>query len=362
MQTINTDFIPEPKPENSSFMDPIRGGKRIEIISGTTLLWIKNNNNKEKIKKNLDLIIKEQKDEGYWLEYSYEPTEEKVGYYGAIPTSFCIITLLEGYLYLKEDRYLYAAIKGCDYLYSQEKKGYFFKAKNNKSDVINTNLMCSIALLNASKIMNKKSRRIETYKSACTRAIRRSINSQFLSGAYPYTSYGLSVPYLYHSMTLALLTVLYYDFQDSHLAYSIKKGLNFLKNYLKNGGEVDWNSERFKEKSGAVWIYAWNHCIFSSLEQKILLKKTEAQLKRLKGEEFFYTGDLEDKEDPFYSSWCFIALSLSKRVSIKTDITGIVRFYLSSSLGLFRRITLILKIIERKIFSFKLDKGPVEYW
>src|SRR3989344_205578 len=177
--------------EKNKMQDNLRNKSRIEIPAALSLELFKQGEI-QKAEKLLDIIIKEQDSQGYWLEYSYEKDEEEVGYYGAIPTTFCIFALIEGYSKTKDKKYLISAIKGCDYLYSVEKNGYFLKASINKADVINTNLMCALALIETSKAMNKKSRRNEIYISAAARTIRRSINSQHLNGAYPYTSYGLT--------------------------------------------------------------------------------------------------------------------------------------------------------------------------
>ncbi|NQZ85925.1 MAG: hypothetical protein HRU03_09475, partial [Nanoarchaeales archaeon] len=270
--------------ENLTY-DFMRNCDRIEIPAGFSFYL-----EGDKLIECLDLIIKKQSNSGFWEENSYSVDEEKTGGYGAIPTSFCILTLLNGFKILGEKKYLLAAIKGSDYLYSVENSGYFMKAKTNKSDVINTNLMCAVALLETSKLISVDSRKINIFRGACVRSIRRSLNSQFINGAFPYTSFGLTVPFLYHSMTLALLIRLSNEFDDSYLNYSILKGNTYLNKYISTNGKILWDLEKFKDKEGACWIYSWNYNIFKSLGDKKNIKITSQHLKNLKTRNYFMEG------------------------------------------------------------------------
>jgi len=303
--------------------DSLRNKFRIEISAAIVVAT----DDKKLLKKHADIILKNQTN-GYWLEYSYEKSEPAVGYYGAIPTSFCIIALTKAYAVLKEESYLHAAIKAADYLSDKETNGYFFKAGNNKSDVVNTNLMAGISLLKVSKILPKKSRRIHIYEAACVRTIRRALTSQHWNGAYPYTSFGITVPFLYHAMTLAQLTYLASDFNDSLLNYSIKKGLNYLKKITKNG-KIDWN------------------------------KRAENHLKKLEGKKFYFEGDFNKEEDPFYTAWCYIAYNHRRKIKIKSSFSGWLRFLFRVPMR--KKLVLYCKILKRKL-SGELDPGPVEYW
>ncbi|MBR9677238.1 hypothetical protein GOV04_03785 [Candidatus Woesearchaeota archaeon] len=356
---LTKQFIKDYSKESDKLADSFRNKPRIEIPSAFSVAYLAQKKTLD-ARKLLDLLLKHQYVDGYWLEYSYEALEEPVGYYGAIPTSFCILALLKGYQSFNDKKYLYAAIKACDYLYSKEKKGYFFKATNNKSDVINTNLLAGLALLETSKLMNQASRRKEIYKAACARAIRRALNSQKCNGAYPYTSYGLTVPFLYHSMTLALLINLSNTFNDRLLDYSIKKGLRFLKKIIKKDGSIDWQKEKFQDKSGAVWTYAFNYNIFSSLGQKELVNKTLKQLNRLKGKKYLVEGDFTKQEDKFYTAWSLLAISLAKNKKLNKG--GFTRYYLLKIFKIPKNTLLITKYFARQLLSFGLDKGPIEYW
>jgi len=308
------------------------------------------------------LILQTQKPDGYWTECAYEKDEENVEYYGAIPTSFCILALVEAYKALGKQELLNAAIRGSDYLYSQESSGYFVKQSINKTDVLNTNLICGLALLETSKVMNPKSKRREIYKAACARAIRRSLNSQHMNGAYPYTSYGLVVPFLYHSMTLALLLRLATEFQDSLLEYSLRKGISFLQGYTKLDGSIDWKKENFQDKSGACWAYAWSYNCFESLGMADLKKRTHNHLESIKGKKYFFESDFNKQEDPFYTAWCLLAFSLSRKKEPKPGIGGAFRFWLNQLCNLPPKLVFPCRILQRKMFSYGLDKGPVEYW
>lgn len=337
--------------------DPIRNKPRIEIPAAVALIT----NDRLLLKKNLQIILDQQQPDGYWLEYSYEPKEPAAGCYGAIPTAFCILALVQGHAVLKDDSYLHAAITACDYLYRYERSGYFLKADNNKSDVLNTNLMCGLALLKTSKAIHPSARRVQIYRAACARAIRRALSSQFANGAFPYTTRGITVPFLYHSMTLALLIKLSEEFKDSLLDYSILKGTCYLRSYLRKDGCVEWKNERFHDKSGACWIYAWNYAVLSGLGLKDA-QQSMRQIQRLQGKTFLREGDISKTEDPFYSAWCLVALSQQARISPKCTLFGSMRFYIQRILARVQRTSLYCRIVCRKLFSFGLDKGPVEYW
>ncbi|MFH1650296.1 MAG: hypothetical protein ABIA93_07165 [Candidatus Woesearchaeota archaeon] len=123
-------------------IDTLRGKERIEISAGIVLASKDN----ALVRKHADIILSKQTFEGYWQEYSYAKEDPAVGYYGAVPTSFCIIALVKAYRTLNQDKYYHSALKASDYLLDQEHEGYFFKAGGNKSDVINTNLLAGAAL------------------------------------------------------------------------------------------------------------------------------------------------------------------------------------------------------------------------
>ena len=123
--------------------------------------------------------------------------------------------------------------------------------------------MCGLALLETSKVINQKSRRVELYKFACVRSIRRALNSQHLNGAFPYSSYGLTVPLVYHAMTLSILIILSCDFdEDPLLDYSIKKGVDYLTKFIKKTDQWNGEKERFHEKAVYVGVRLELLCFF----------------------------------------------------------------------------------------------------
>ena len=160
-------------------------------------------------------LISFQNKDGYWDEYPYEGDGLNVGFYGAITTCFCVVGLIKSYNETKNNKLLESAVKACDWLYQQESNGFFKKSKINRSDVLNTNILCAYSLLYCSSVLEKESSRIELYNSAANRAILRVIRSQNLNGSFPYLTGGLTVPFLYHFMTLAILKKIYNDFYSS---------------------------------------------------------------------------------------------------------------------------------------------------
>jgi len=307
--------------------------------------------NKKFITHLLNLILKEQANDGYWFEFSYEPEEEKVGYYGAVPTAICILALVEGCKVFKNEKYLLAAIKGCDHLYSTERKGKFLKAKINKHHVLNTNLLCGLALIETANIMNQKSRRKPLYVWATSRAIKRTIESQWLSGAFPYTYAGLGIPFLYHCMTLALLIALHEYFNHPIVYCAIKRGIRFLeKRVIDKEGTVRWEKENFHDKTGAMWIYGW--IIFS-------LNEFSQQNKKI---DFSFLLSSIRSLDSFKSAWLLFSLSFVFRSHYSSNKTYIAYKILSNCKLLvyqIKKFKMLFAYLRRKCI-FDLDEGAIE--
>lgn len=353
------------KEEKNLITDPIRGGERIEIPVGFAMVILKYNleEYRDFAKNLLDLILEKQDPVGFWLEYSYKEKTAMHGFAGTISTCFAIFALVEGYKKFKNEKYLESIRRASQWLYQNEKDGYFLKASLNKSDVINTNLMAGLALLKVAEILPPNDQSISFYQFAVSRALRRSISSQFYSGAYPYISFGLTTPFLYHAMSLALIGLYNQYFQKEIICFSFKKGLKYLNKIIDKQGNFLWQKANNKDKQGAIWAYAWAIvCMVLVDDQKktvILIN----HLEKLKGREFLKNGDFDEREDLFFTAWSMLVLSLIDNQKIdfsKIGISSKIKFYFLILSIIPCRIKYIFKIISRRFFHFSIDKGPVE--
>lgn len=317
--------------------------------------------------ESLSALQAAQHPQGYWEEYSYQKTDEKVGYYGAVTTSFALIALAHAYRHQASDELLRCIIKGSDFLFNQEQRGRFLKSGINRSDVLNTNCLAGIALLEVADCLPLNSHRQQAYRSAAQRSMIRAVKSQFLSGALPYAQYGWHVPYLYHAMTLGLLAYGYerYFPESTLLRQAIVKGWRYFTRYVLEDGSVDWGNEAHPEKSGASWIYGWAliaaNVIGDSHYQAILC----AKLASLEIDQKGFRNELGDMQlDVFYSAWTVMALSLANRCDAtqpQLHASGIMWIHIQ---GIAKRLAYVIKYVKNRMFKsfYGVHYGPIEHW
>ncbi len=346
--------------------DPIRNKTRVEIPAAFLAAAVAFDLGSDALKSTLiELVLAHQQSGGYWLEYSYEPEEEAVGYYGAVPTCFAIISLSMAVEASPSEGLGQAMIRGADYLYSVEQDGCFLKASINKTDVLNTNLLCAVALLAAAAQLAPTSRRAKLYPEAARRAIRRAMSAQLFSGALPYTHVGFQVPFLYHAMSTALLESCQTYYPDARsLSACLGAARRFLMRMFDDRMSVRWDLEHHPEKSRASWMYAWSVLPVSrayparlpQLIQKIALLKTDTYL----------ANESSQIPDVFYTAWTLLAVSLAKRdfrPSLKRRFS--ILLWMSQWGRYGARIGYIGRYAVNKWILGRwdgLDKGPVEYW
>ena len=142
--TFLSNFVESPVSNH----DPLRNKEfQIEYLSAylAACTILKN----EKI----DELVREVLDKGrrghLWEEKGYHPSDEPFGHYGAVPSAYALIALSLSFSQIKDQelkqRVLENILLACDELYGQENDGFFKKSSVNKSNVLNTNLLASMA-------------------------------------------------------------------------------------------------------------------------------------------------------------------------------------------------------------------------
>ncbi|NQY73153.1 MAG: hypothetical protein HRT90_00150 [Candidatus Margulisbacteria bacterium] len=314
----------------------------------------------------MEMVLSLQTPEGYWPEKSYASEDEDVGYFGAVPTAFSVIALAAYYHLHPKERVLKALLWGADYLIQHEQNGRFLKSSVNKSDVLNTNMLSGVALLAASEYFPEDSQRKIAYKNASQRAILKTIRAQLISGAFPYTDMGLQVPYLYHAMTLGLLSYVYPRFSHSSLLQqSTKRGLRFYNHIIDPDGKVKWRKEKFTDKSGASWFYGWSLITAKTFLDQEHIQRLEGIIEDLKVPDGYLSNDNADESDLFYTAWTVFAASLSVSVQPqKCPFLSISSYYPGMALKYIQRLGYVIKYGVNKASKSVngINRGPIEHW
>ncbi|MBI5220783.1 MAG: hypothetical protein HY978_03025 [Candidatus Liptonbacteria bacterium] len=291
--------------------DPIRGAGRVEIPSAFALAALRFGlTEHEPLARELCLeIIRAQEPSGAWLEYPYAEGEPKVGYAGTVPTAFAVIALAAGYQKFQDASFLESVRRGAEYLSGHERGGYFLKTPFNKSDVVNTNLLASLAVSRYADLLPADSGVRNSIGFLANRTVRRAISSQLLAGGLPYISFGLRISYLYHAMATALLGSHLRVVSSPIVRISFERSAAFLEEICR-GGRFIWARADLKDKEGAVWAYGWA-ALAAALQHRIDLESASVErLYQLRGEKFLRSGDFDLREDLFYTAWTLFALGL----------------------------------------------------
>lgn len=358
----------------------LAGKSRIEIPAGF-LLAITQQTPETAAITHPDLIAKlvqTQTPAGYWMEKPYPALDEDIGHYGAIPTAFCLIALAHIYSLTANEpndtdthdhlAMLSVLVKGADYLLTQETCGRFRKSAINKSDVLNTNLMAALALVRVAEGLHPGAQRTAIYKEAAQRAVIHSIKSQFYNGGFPYTTDAWHIPYLYHTMTLALLIILYRHFPDAALMRkAIQNGIRYWELMIidPKTGEIKWHLERHPEKSGASWAYGWSLVVAKALGNETLSTNILNHLHTLYIPFQYLRNDTTEPSDLFYSSWTMLALALAQPqdplVFPFGELTSWTWEVMKSAI---RRQRRKLKYAGNRFYETinGIHNGPIEYW
>jgi len=345
--------------------EPNRDKKlRYEIPASVLYAKCKLNIIDDKVHKLKDLLVKSQNKDLMWDEYAYGFEDEDIGFSGLVTTSYVLLALVEYYKIFNDNKILDILVRSADEIYFQENNGYIKKAKENKSNVLNTNLLGAIAIKEIAELLPKSSNRKRLYEELVRRVIRKVLSYQSLIGEFPYHFESKAVPILYQAMVLAELRYLLKYYNDEILYKAIAKGNQALKNYIKEDGFIDWGKANNHDKKGAMWVYSFS---LATLDNKDILDKHIDILKNLSQNGIFYREDFGKIPDKFYSAWILFGLvwaldkqDLKYKYNFKTNIKYLflkVEYFLIY-------FKFIFKYIKNRIYNSAFDSGALEnrYW
>ncbi len=352
----------EAQPDFSDF-DSLRNKHRVEIIAAFLMSYYHCQPQSPRIAELESQLLRQQTLTGAWLEKSYEPTEPDVGYDGAVPTCFAVLAL--SCAPRSRPDAITGMVRGADYLYSIEKGGCFFKAKINRTDVLNTNLLAAVTLMRVADKLPEKSRRIELYRAAARRAVIHVCSSQRYGGAFPYKHHGWRVSFLYHAMTLALLDMLA---RYMPLSRSVEVTRFWAADYLRSiwaGADFRWAWESCQDKQGASWTYAWAISSWALTEDP-QLENAVATLRSLRKGYYKNVRSEPFVPDLFYTAWSLLALNLTvifqRQPRAKYRLSVLRWWRLGIAHG--RRLLMVMTYFRNRFLLAwdYLDRGPIEYW
>ena len=364
MQQLINNFLDFIDYDNILF-EPNRDNKpRYEIPASILYAKCKLNIIDDSVHKIKDLLINSQNKDLMWDEYAYGFEDEDIGFSGLVTTSYVLLALVEYYKRFKDNVMLDILVRSAGEIYFNENNGYIKKAKENKSDVLNTNFLGAIAIKEIAELLPKSSNRKKVYEELVRRVIRKVLSYQSPKGEFPYHFESKAVSVLYQAMVLAELRYLLRYYNDEILHKAIVKGNEALKKYIKKDGFIDWDKANNHDKRGAMWVYSFS---IATLDDEDILKKHIDILKRLSQNGIFYREDFGKSPDRFYSAWILFGLvwALDKQnLKYKYNfITNIKYLFLKIEYFL-TYFNFIFKYIKNKIYNFAFDSGALEnrYW
>ena len=352
--------------KNKIFLDPIRGNNRIENYCAFLHLLLDDSScSKKLILEIINKIVDMRVYSDGYEEFGYQKQNENVGYWGLIPTSFAIITLtrvITSYKEFnsKEIHYLRNFIINLlDQLYFKENNGSFNKAYINKSNVLNTNLLCGYAFLYFSTILDPHSIRRRLYYELSCRVLIRVLKLQSFNGSFPYHEQTLKSPINYHSMVIGILSSYSEYISDQRLKklvlYSHFKGMKYFKKNIDNEGVVKWSSFKKMDKHGASWTSSW---VLKNLDKKTI-NRFISMRRKVEKHNFFGLSELEPNNNPdiFFQSWYILGTTISKEINNETFST--IWFWLKLYF-IFNRIFVFWLLSVHKVKSIFLPLGAYE--
>lgn len=341
--------------------DPIRKKIRYEQIAAAIYFYSRNSYAQSgwDPKEFILTLINNQNVDGWWDEYPYGVDDENIGFSGLVTTSFVILALSEYYALNSDQNILGSLLKACDTIYFRENNGYIVKATENKSDVLNTNLIAAIAISNTCKVLPQSSNRKRLYSELVSRVIRRTLSYQMPNGFFPYHHHSKAVPFLYHAMVCAQLNLLQREYNSGILELVLTSGKRRLISLFDEQYKLKWHLANNKDKEGSIWAYSFS--LASGLPEHI----NEGILKNLELKDNLLPGSIEDdRPDPFFSSWALFGLCWASSDSSSSETSFEFKDFIR--LGIFRVYYLLgfLKFLcmytKNKFDNFLFQAGALE--
>ncbi len=352
--------------KNKYFLDPIRGNNRIENYCAFLHLLLEDKScSKSTVLTIAKKIVKMRSyDEGY-EEYGYHKQNEAVGYWGLIPTSFVIISITRVIIeYQKSNNtelnnLIKFIIYLLDQLYYKENNGSFHKALINKSNVLNTNLLCGYAFLYFSEVLDSCSIRKKLYYELSIRVLIRVLKLQSHNGSFPYHEHTLKSPINYHAMVTGLLSSYSKFIHDQKLKnlilFSHYKGMKYFKKNININGVVNWNSFKVMDKHGASWTTSW---LLKNLDENTIYKYLSLR-REVENFNFYGISELEPNKKPdiFFQSWYVLGLTITNKINNKSF--SIIWYFLKINF-IINRVFVFITLSVHKFKTLFIPLGSYE--
>ena len=311
-----------------------------------------------------DILINSVNSEFMWDEYAYGFEDENIGFSGLVTTSYVLLALIEYYKKFSDSEVFEILIKSADNIYFLENNGYIKKAKENKSDVLNTNLLGAIAIKEILEILPHNSNRKRLYEELVRRVIRKVLSYQSPKGEFPYHFESKAVPILYQAMVNSEIRYLLKYYDDEIVHKSILKGNNALKKYFNKNGYILWDKANNHDKKGAMWVYSFS---LACLDDNDLIKNIINNLSKEHNNGVFFRSDYEKIEDRFYSAWMIFGFiwSLDKKgLKTKFSFNTYIKYTLLKMEYFITYAKFIIKYIKNKFYNYPFNSGALEnrYW
>lgn len=256
-----------------------------------------------------NILLDNRNDQGLWDEMPYAREDESIGFYGLVPSAFAIMALAAYASCSKDNMDIPLLVAACDTIYTTENDGGLVKARHNRSNVLNTNLLAAQALLDVANLLPATSSRRSMYMGLVERVIRRTLGYQSPKGLFAYHFDCLAVPILYQAMVAAQLRRLLIHFEQPVLHLAVYNAIHGLKHFYNTNGLIAWNKANNHDKQGALWAYTFT---LGALDHDDSLRSTV--LHHLSGwrvDDLFVGTEGAQTPDPFYTAWMVFGLCWS---------------------------------------------------
>ena len=321
---------------------------------------------KKEVVQLINFLKKSRGNNHLWEEYPYGVSDEPIGYFGAVPSAFVLLSLAEAYQFSPDFELLHFMTESCDAFYRIENNGYILKAKTNKSNVLNTNLLVAMGMKEVAELLSPDSVRRKLYNELVRRVIRKTLGYQTLSGKFPYHFDTNAVPILYQAMVCAQIRYFIRYFDEDILYLSLKRGNRALKKFFDlKTAEILWKKANNHDKKGAVWAYSFALgalCSSDPLQLKIARK-----LRELARDGLLPSTDSSKNQDPFFTAWAYFGIHWSsKQAKMKErySLSSYVKYGFLKIEYLFRYSSFLRKYLLNRVYNFPFHSGSLEnrYW
>ncbi len=365
MEEVLLRYFSQFSQEKEAYFDTARNGVIRFEIAAAHLSAAVCNHDERKVLELCHFLLEARNADGLWDEYAYGLSNEGVGFSGLVTTSFVLLALVEAVRYRPNEDMQQCLIEIADVLYENEQNGYLQKAKINKSNVLNTNLLAAMAVKEISELLPQESVRKRLYDEMARRVIRKVLGFQSPSGRFPYHFDTYRVPILYQAMVTAQLRYFLRFYSDEILSFSWAQAIKALKTYYDPEGNIQWDRANCQDKEGAVWAYTFSLAALDHSDP--LFKAVSGKVRQWQTKGLLPTIDKGNNRDPFYSAWAYFGLfwSLSSPESVQRYSWQTHFKWLLLKLEYFKRMFgVYIRYGKNMLYNYPFNSGAIEnrFW